>query len=276
MNALALGPLSPYETEFRSALFDASESAYQSLLFDRVAESARLGDVFGWMVARNVPAFIIQQHWPTLLPQVQQSSGRLAFAVAEAGWRGRLENLRSIARVEGESLRVRLQKNYIMSCDLLLSLVRDEGGQLRLLCLSAPEALPLLPREEAELSLSRGDAPPLRHFTVDCDLELPLSQSIVLEAGAYRKSGVQIPRREYTSLAIIAPALLLAAGRELPTSIAQKRAELLSARDGARLGGAEHGLARAILDEFFQAAAQAKLELHPLLLRMRRLFESQD
>ncbi|MBX7056569.1 MAG: hypothetical protein K1X75_00795 [Leptospirales bacterium] len=270
-----LGPLSDFERDLLAALFEASESDYHRLMMSRLSKTGRLGDVFSWMVARNVPCFVAARFWPQLRGAIEAAQGRVAFAAAEPGWRGRIGNLQSRIVEQEQGFLLQLRKSYWMSSNAALALARSEQTEdsIALVWIDDCSSLPLQVREEAELTLERGAAAALRHFFVETQLSVPADRVRHIAVAEYKRMATQIPRREYSSLAILAPSLLLRQGIPEDPRIDNLRNELLAARDQATLGGQQQAQARMLLENFFSKAQQAGLELPPMLQRMRQTLE---
>lgn len=257
-------------SEFKTAIVEASESEYLRLLQARLQESGEIGDVFDWMVMRNVPMFVLKQLWPERYEAQRRNFQSLTFAVAEPGWRGRIENVKSEARpAAGGGAQLNLLKNYVMSASVVLSLVRSGEG-FALVWLNGDGGLVRRARDEPDLSLPRSDGSLIQHFILEGETTLAADEIRPTDRAAYARLGVQIPRREFTSLALIAPALLARAGASLPPELKAAETELLRARDSGRLGGQETRLAKQLLAHFFTESARLELKLHPIWERMRK------
>lgn len=256
--------------ELKTAIGAASESEYLRLLQARLQETGAIGDVFDWMVMRNVPMFVLQQLWPERYEAQRRDFQSVTFAVAEPGWRGRIENINSEAQPAADGgAKLSLLKNYVMSAAVVLTLVRSGDGYA-LVWLDSDRGLTRRARDEADLSVHRSDGSLIQHFILEGETALSAEQMRPVDRAAYARLGVQIPRREFTSLALIAPALLLRAGASLPPELQAAESALLAARDSGKLGGQETRLAKQLLAHFFTESARVGLTLHPIWERMRK------
>ncbi len=260
-------------SEFKTAIVQASESEYLRLLQAQLARTGEIGDVFDWMVMRNVPMFVLQQLWPERYEAQRRNFESVTFAVAEPGWRGRIENVKSEAQpAAGGGAQLRLLKNYVMSAAIVLSLVRSGDG-FALVWLNGDGGLVRRARDEADLSVQRSDGSLIQHFILEGETTLSAEQIRPVDRAAYARLGVQIPRREFTSLALIAPALLARAGLRLSPELQVSESNLLAARDAGKLGGKETLMAKQLLAHFFAESARLGLALHPIWERMRKTLQ---
>ncbi|MEQ9364660.1 MAG: hypothetical protein RIF32_10470, partial [Leptospirales bacterium] len=176
-------------------LIAMGESEYQRWLQSRLEATGALGDVFPFMVSRNVPQYLLRKLWPEIWDGFAASPGIVMFGAAEEGWRGRLDNLkaRSGSPGDGDGVRVSFRKTYVMECESLLVLTRpadesddvvlvwlprarDEAGDAR-----ASDAPTWTRRTEPGLSMERSDGPPAHHYIVEGNLKVPLDH--VLRVG---------------------------------------------------------------------------------------------
>jgi len=293
------------------ALFAESESVYLRLLAKRLEASGAIGDVFGWMVVRNVPLFILEHLWPERFAALRErtqtatAAGRrapfVAFVAAEPGWKGRIDNLRSYVDLreadepENKTVRLHLNKNHALACDAALLLLRvrrsDDPADLSddeiaLVWLDAetpdPETAPdsHMPGnglhwkrrlDRAELTLPRTDRAPLVHYELSGETSIPAEQARVIRRSAYRRHGLEAPRRELSSLAVLSLALLRRHGLAIPEEIREQEAQLLAARDAGRLDAQALRQAQELFRWFLETSAAEQIELHPVWERMRAL-----
>ena len=271
-------------------LLTFGESEYQRWLQQRLEASGCLGDVFPLMVSRNVPQYLLRKLWPEMWARFEQMVHVIMFGAAEEGWRGRLDNLEARCIPTGDAgFRVRFRKTYVMECESLLVLTRPDDGSdgVVLVWIERPAAPGDLEssgggqtwtqRTEAGLSMNRsGGGAPVHHYIVEGDLIVPAERVLAIPRRNYATVATQLPRREISSMALLAAATLRREGSSLPEASAelrQKEERLLKARDGARLSGGHMQLARDILSDFFARAEKHGLELHPLWDRIRDMAE---
>jgi hypothetical protein len=102
-------------------LFELSEEDFLRRLEDDMAITGDLGELFPRMVAYNVPYFVLSQYWPEERTNLLKDPLFPAFCVAEAEWKGRLENLKG--SLDLSSGRLTCEKTYVMQCDVMYVLV---------------------------------------------------------------------------------------------------------------------------------------------------------
>lgn len=285
-------------------LLTFGESEYQRWLQQRLEGSGCLGDVFPLMVSRNVPQYLLRKLWPEMWARFERAPHIIMFGAAEEGWRGRLDNLQArCTPADDAQFRVRFRKTYVMECESLLVLARPDDGSdgVVLVWIERPGVTTQGPdksdgesgtrneasdpclsggdqtwtqRTEAGLSMDRsGGAGPVHHYIVEGDLIVPAERVLAIPRRSYATVATQLPRREITSMALLAAATLRRAGArpEASPELHEKEERLLNARDGVRLSGGHMQLARDILNAFFAQAKASKMELHPLWDRIREM-----
>ncbi|MCB1173943.1 MAG: hypothetical protein KDK39_10270 [Leptospiraceae bacterium] len=252
------------------------------------------GDVLPVLIQHNVPNRILGQFWPELLTASRAASLRLAFAAAEDGWRGRIENLESrcLARPDGQSWQITMKKSHVIACDRVIGLLRAPTTEN-----SAAERLALLALDLAEpgiagIHVSARQEPGLRlpcsqsagsgsqrpayvgHSRLEADLQLTMEQSGQLQlitSADYKELGQGIPAWELSSMALMAMAVLEHHGLRIDAQIKAQMDLLLQAR--SRAGGTRRLLvqARAIWRYFFHQVAQKGITVHPFWQQVARL-----
>ena len=277
----------PTATEFAEHL-GWDDARYQRYLQAQLERSGLVGDVFPLMVSRNVPQYLLRRLWPAVWSEFEQQPRVIMFGAAEEGWRGRVENIqaRVAPGVDAQTLRVSFRKTYVMNCTGLLLLARpapelNDGAPDDVLLVWLPQANPdhaqpgleWQRRTEPGLTLEQSGAqPPIYHHIVTGDVAVTREQVLRLGKRAYATTATQLPRREISSMALLALAILRHAKIQVAAELLEHEAALLQARAGQRLGGATMEHARAVFQHFFALAdAQPSLELHALWQRIREM-----
>lgn len=278
-------------TAVTSEMLGMTDSEYQRWLQRRLHETGALGDVFPLMVSRNVPQFLLRKLWPDLWTQFEARPHVMMFGAAEEGWRGKLDNLKARATKaavdsgSSKMYRVKFRKTYVMECESLLVLTRpaEAPDDVALVWIPRPGAIvnaeeasdpaenrqTWTQRTEPGLSMDRRDGPPAHHYIVEGDLLIPAARVLRISRRMYATVATQLPRREISSMALLAIATLRRETLSLSPEIQERETRLLAARDGARLSGIHMKIAQEILTEFFSLTQEKGVQLHPLWDRIR-------
>lgn len=191
-----------------------SEEVFLQGLWRRIRETGNIGDVFPDMVAFNVPLFALRKLWPSERDHLISSGKFPALCVAEHGWRGRLDNVKSALGTDGKT--VTFEKSYVMECDWMYVVLRAEDDV----------ALARVPRNHSQTWTSRNDESvrfesskgrKVDHYIVSSSEHLPAAQIQRVSRKEYAGVGLTIPRREMTGLAILAQGMMEHRGRGAET-----------------------------------------------------------
>ena len=258
-----------------------TDAQYQRFLQERLERTGALGDVFPFMVSRNVPQFLLKKLWPAMFAEFAARPHVIMFAAAEEGWRGRLDNIKARAErsPDGATFRITFRKTYVMECETLLVLARSAESLDDAVLVWLPKEIvksndasagqTWTQRTEPGLSMDRSDGPPVHHYIVEGEVRVPESRVLRVDRRAYAMVATQLPRREITSMALLSVATLRRAGLYVSAEMLDSEARLLKARDGERLSGIHMKIAQEILVEFFTTTEKRGFALHPLWDRIR-------
>jgi hypothetical protein len=254
---------------------DLSDSEYQRFLQERLETLGTLGDVFPLMVSRNVPQYVLRKLWPERWEEFVRAPRTIMFAAAEEGWRGRLENVqaRAVRQADGPDYQVSYRKTYVMNCEAMLLLARPTHApdDVSLVWIDRNPQQEWTRRTEPGLSMECADGTRIDHWIVTGDHAVPAADVCTVAGRTYALVATQLPRREISSMALLAVATLRRHGLPIDGELLAGETRLCAARDGARLSGAHMNLAGEILREFFGAAREHAIELHPLWDRIREM-----
>ncbi len=239
--------------------FSLSEADFLRKLEEVMALTGNPGDAFGPMVSYNVPWFLLRELWPQAFEELSRRPLWMAFAAAEEGWRGRLDNIRSRAASVSGGHHVEFAKTYVMTADRLLVLLAGTDGPC--LALLAPSAdWEWAQREEAGLHIASTRGREVRHYRVRGSAVVGSADLLAVPRRAYTRVGMLVPRREITGMAFLALGKLRHLGRGVPDELRAECDRVLEARAGGRLGGQEVMGSLRVLDAFFELTADAPLE----------------
>lgn len=232
------------------------ESARQQL-----RETGELGDVFPCMVEWNVPRFLLRQLWPDVLSQYpsQQITGKphLCFAASETGWKQRIENIQSRARKTADGrYELQLDKAYVMQGETILLLLRLEDE----FCLAlipfpdSSEELTLIEREEPHTIFESSQGQRILHYRLKGTVIVDSVCVHPIKRRSYSLSGIQVPGREITGLALLAITLAevhsYAESQGLRDRFRLAEKALLTAREKKRQTKDDVKLALGIIQDF--------------------------
>ncbi|MCB1309853.1 MAG: hypothetical protein KDK30_16800 [Leptospiraceae bacterium] len=250
-------------------LFESSESDFQRFLIQTVRHSGQLGDALPLMIERNVPYYIMQNLWPSAWERFRQSPCRVAFAIAETGWRGRIDNLQSRVSEGGGGFSLLFQKSYVISSDLMILAAREKDDF----------ALCYVPRDDSQSWQSRNE-PGVKfdstqfgvvdHHYVQGQCSLGPEEVCILKKRDYLRFGLQIPLREVCSMALLAYGILQYHGLDTEPIESTVNASI-SARDKDRLGKEDLDSAQVILRYFQDATGKAGIHIHPFWERVKQM-----
>lgn len=213
--------------------YQLDERSFLNLLEDGMAQTGDLGDLFPRMVAYNVPLYVLTSYWPAERDRLIGTTEFPAFCVAEAGWKGRIENLQG--HLDAAQRRVVFEKTYVMQCDVIYALLRAGDG-LAICRVPASKSQEWRSRgEDAGRFVSRQGV--VRdHFIVRTDEVLEPDSFVLIRKRSYVAAGVAIPRREITGLAMLALGYMRFLGEDT-TYLQSLREQILQAREHGRLDG---------------------------------------
>lgn len=245
--------------------------ALQAMLLQGASE----GDVIPLMIQYNVPLYVLKQIWPAKENELRGTSIRLAFAVAEDGWQGKVANLQSqliapISKHSETQYKLNFKKSYVIECDAMLVLACYQDG-LAACFVKRDESLQLWQsRAEHDMQLPLRAGGFIDHFRVQAQQDLDRGEFHPISQKAYARLGIQIPLREASSLSLLALAIMRRAG--LDTDHLNSQAEaLIHARTRGRLKRSEMTMARIILNYFYESIENRSLSVHPFWLRTKGL-----
>lgn len=217
------------------------------------------GDVFPPMVSYNVPWFVIRQLWPEAASELAEAPRWMAFAAAEEGWRGRLDNIKSEAEAIADGFRVSFSKTYVMTADRLLLLLAGPEGPA--LCrVERDPGWDWTERTEPGLSMTSSRGRTVAHYRVRGSAVVPASAVLSVPRRKYSRIGLLIPRREVTGMAMMALGMMRFLELAEAPGLLSERDCITRGRQQDSLGGAEVAAALRILDGFYAAAAGSSLE----------------
>ncbi len=246
-------------------LFELSEEDFLRRLEDDMAITGDLGELFPRMVAYNVPYFVLSQYWPEERANLFKDPLFLAFCVAEAGWKGRLENLKG--SLDLSSGRLTCEKTYVMQCDVMYILVWA-GEDLALCRVPRNPSQIWTSRQEDTVRFVSKTGAVRDHFIVSVDQILKSEEYVTLRKRNYVRAGMTIPRREMTGLAIVALGYMRFLKEDVSDLIGL-RDEVLQARATGELGAEAVHAASQI---FHQLLRILPPDAHPFWGRAGSLF----
>ena len=264
---------------------DLSERDFHALLKQKIKETGEIGDVFPAMVGHNVPHYILQRLWPEKWESYHKDPAWVAFGAAEDGWKGRIDNINSrltplssgsaSGTASGENraqANLELSKSYVLDSEFLLGLCRledefalcwirsDKSGQ-------TDSGQIWSSRDDVAVQFTRTlDGRKFDHCRLQAKGILEGADYLPVQRRAYAALGMQIPRRELTSLAILSSGLLAHLGllKDFDTEFLDEREELiLAARDKEKLSRREPVAAAEMLDVFYKRVQEAGAKVHP-------------
>ena len=251
--------LSTHISDEASGWLALAEGEFLDTLEQLMAESGNPGNVFPPMVSYNVPWFVLRELWPEAYEALKTAPVWMAFAAAEDGWRGRLDNLRSSAAPEGALWRVEFQKSYVMTATRLLLLLGGAHGPA--LCQLNPQsAWEWVERVEPGLRLVSGHGRVVAHHRVRGSATVRTDAIFSPGRRAYSRVGLLIPRREVTGMAMMAIGMLRFLGRPPDATLIGERDRIRAGRAAGRLAGEETTAALRILDRFYASTEGDSLE----------------
>lgn len=255
-------------------LMALDEVAFIKELQSLLQKGAGEGDVIPLMIQYNVPLFVLHNVWPEKEAELRAHNTRLAFAVAEDGWQGKVYNIKSNLQAAGEKdhFQLQFQKSYVIDCDAMLVLARYANDFA--ICYVPREASTQdwQSRGEADVLLPTRSGTSVDHYRVQADLSLREVEFQPISQKAYARLGMQIPLREASSLCLLSLALLRKTGIPCDT-LKDHETALLAARARGRLKRADMQAAREILNVFYEKIEAAQLEVHPFWLRAKGLLK---
>ncbi|MBE7438409.1 MAG: hypothetical protein HS115_08160 [Spirochaetales bacterium] len=185
-----------------SDLLGFSERELHIRLFAEVQRTKNLADVLQDLITYNVPLFVLRQLFPAACETLASGNSTVALAVAEEGWKGRLNNIQS--RFAPPERRLEYQKSHVLESEVIVVVSKVEPTGQIALCLSAWPALQNKENRE-ELQIMKSSGQPLRHFRIRG--EATVEQSMLVPFRHYQKIALHIPLRELTSMAFLVTAL---------------------------------------------------------------------
>ena len=234
-------------------------------LQSKLEETGRIDDVVPEMVQWNVPCFALRQLWPAAWADFVREPRPIAFAIAEQGWRGRIENLNSSLERLTDGFSLRFEKSYVMTSTMVIVVARFEQ-QLALTRVIRSNEQEWVSRNQDSVRFHRTDGSVVDHFRVRGDVHLSDHDVHSLTRAEYRKTGLQIPMRELTSLALLSFAMLRFHGLAV---VDVREDDLLVARAAPMLRKEHLLLAREVLADFFNRSED--LSLHSFWGEVRRM-----
>ncbi|MCB1325939.1 MAG: hypothetical protein H7A21_02210 [Spirochaetales bacterium] len=234
-------------------------------LQSRLQATGRVDDVIPEMVQWNVPCFALRQLWPEAWADFVREPRPIAFAIAEQGWRGRIENLNSSLKRAHEGYFLHFEKSYVMSCELVVVVARFEDRLALTRVLRSGEQ-DWVSRDQESVRFRRTDGSVVDHFRVRGDVQLEKRDVRTLTLAEYRRTGLQIPMRELTSLALLSFAMLRFHNRARADA---REDDLVAARAAPALRKEHLLLAREVLADFFKQSED--LTLHSFWDEVRRM-----
>ncbi len=257
------------------------ERSFHEAIVARMRATGSVGDVIPAMITYNVPGFILKELWPAAFAEWLARPVFMAFAVAEEGWAGRIDNIHSKVRAVGDGFELEFAKSYVISCEAMLVLARDEnGGELVLCRLPRSDLQTWASRQEPGVLLTASDGTVYDHFRVSGKEAVKGENILPLTRRQYTPFGIRIPRRELSSLALISVGALdflgIAPGGADGALLQEKSRLVLEARAAGRLGGTEMAAAVQVLDVFFRATEDAGAQIHPFWEFVRKMRDRFD
>jgi hypothetical protein len=261
---------------------DLSEVEFHAKITERMRATGFVGDVIPAMITYNVPGFILRELWPAAYAEWERSPVFMAFAIAEDGWGGRIDNVTSQLTPLGDGFELEFAKSYVLDCEAMLILARGEfpGGEDLAICrVPRGDDQTWESRNEPGVRLETSDGRVIDHNRVRGKVRLTPADVLPITRRRYTPLGIRIPRRELTSLSVIAIALLDHLGARPGGAdgdiLADREARILNAREAGRLSGSEMRAAVEILDVFFRVTA-GRPDVHPFWENVRRMRDAFD
>lgn len=263
---------------------ELAEREFHEKITETMRRTGSVGDVIPAMITYNVPGYILKELWPAAFERWLARPVYMAFAVAEDGWGGRIDRIASRVETLQDGLRLTFSKSYVIECEEILVLARagDLSGEEFALCrVPRTEEQDWQSRGEPGVLLETSDGRKIDHYRVSATVELDPIDVLAISKRKYTPLGIRIPRRELSSLALIAASLL--EHLELrPTTgpaaelLADRAERIVAAREAGRLSGGEMRAAVEMLDVFFQKVAAAQAVVHPFWENVRRMRDRFD
>lgn len=298
MTNLKMGPMPPLSKKDSDLLsigdwMALSEGEFHELVRQRVLKTGNVGDSFPLMVAYNVPFYILATLWPDRYAQVLDDPRYIAFAAAEPGWKGQTRNIQSAAEIQqpdqapGDSpdsgapaYRLRFEKSYVISCQQLLVLVRlaAEPETLALAWIQAdPDRQQWRSRQEEGVRFELTGGPVFDHHFVSGDATIPADDLLTLHQRTYARIGLEVPRREVTTMAILAAAFAehheWFSADERKQLLDDPREQIIAARSAGRIRSNQVRAAGGMIDAMLGRAAERHFELGPFWAVIRQFRE---
>ena len=250
-----------------------SETDFHRLLKRRIAETGEIGDVFPLMVGHNLPHHLLRKLWPERWTRFAENPGWIAFAAAETGWRGRVENIDSRIRSDAKGQVLHFKKSHVITSDVMLILAKCDQD-LALAFVPRSESQNWRTRGEPGVQMRSSDGALFDHHHVEGEQRLARDDFIRIDKKTYARFGIQLPRRELTSLAVIALGLLEHHGVNFASDlnrIHERESRVLKSRERERIGRADADAAEEILNFFYAKIQEADIRPHPFWERVREL-----
>lgn len=267
---------------------DLSEADFHAKIKERMRATGSVGDVIPAMITYNVPGFILRELWPAAYTRWEDAPVFMAFAIAEDGWRGRIDNVKSALTPVGDGYELKFAKSYVLDCEQILILARGDfpdGEDFAICRVPRDDDQTWESRNEPGVRLETSDGRVIDHNRVSGTVALARDDVLPITRRRYSPLGIRIPRRELTSLSVISIALLEHLELKLSGAdgdfLADREARILMAREAGRLSGGEMRAAVEILDVFFRLTDELpeNSRVHPFwdnVRRMRDAFDRKD
>ncbi len=242
------------------------EIEFHELIREKLAATGAIGDVFPMMVAHNVPHYVLARLWPEKYETFLADPAWLAFTVAETGWKGSIDNIKSrLMDTPDGGVQAEFAKSYVVSCDgMLMLLRRGDGFALALVPgASGDKNQTWTSRGEASVRMGDSQGGEIDHYFVEGRAPIASGDYLELSRKAYARLGLQIPRRELTSLALLAEPLLQYHGHDANADMRANAELIMNARKGEKIAREALDAAAKIMDAFFVRCEEANIELHP-------------
>ena len=248
------------------------ENDFLKLIQQTAAKTGQVADVFRSMVAYNVPNFVLKNIWVERWQEELKAPALLAFCVAEDEWQGKIDNIKSNVIRIGEKYILTFAKSYVIEADALIILVRyeDDFALARVKVNFDDPGQDWQSRGEADIQFKDSDGNRYDHYRVEGELALAEQFFHKITRKEYARLGLQIPRREYTSLAVVASGVMQhhqIYDDRLDAQVDQIMAERSSGRIKESMQAAT-----TIFEALMKNAGDKGIELHPFWLRAEKLF----
>ncbi|MCB1303498.1 MAG: hypothetical protein KDK37_04450 [Leptospiraceae bacterium] len=251
------------EKSWLSQLFDLPERDFLESLLLKAREGNRLEPVFPWMVFYNVTLYALRNLWSARFQELKKEPRLVGFAANESGWKGRLENLRSV--VDPQTGSATLDKAFVMGAAAVFLCRTEDPSSLALVFADylVDPALEKTVREDPE-SVFRWPEGELLHFRVKGQTRVSPQAIQLIPTSKYKQYGLRFMQREITGLSCIAAGLLQSANQDFELDLD----EMAVQRSSGRIRRETVEQSRQVI----RRLCETQTDLHPLWKRLNSMY----